>query len=720
MSPIATKRQEKTMLLTRGVPFLLLLCGVIVSRPVQAQGLAVTVDALSVAPTKVEAGHTVDFTFEATANESVSNYPIEFSWGPYGSSTLSHAVVSATYQAHKLITATYVGTIPTGAATGTFSLVVDADTPSGTELAHASTSFQVSSAAVTAVNGACGPANGTDLASAPSTNLCSAGTASAVAGTGPWSWSCTGSGGGTTASCEASLSSSSSTTTSSSSGGNVAFTPLHIYYMSPSGNDSNSGTSASSAWATPNHTGLVCGDVIIAAPGNYTAWEDGIGITDQPSNCPSTSGGIDGKGGIYFATVLCGGNVGSCYVNATGGAGPIFDVTASYWAFEGFQVSSNSIGSSGMRGFVADGGGSGTTIVHHIAFINDIATHLQLGYASNDNALNHNVPGNGVDYLAVIGSIAQNANDDPICLAAVDAVAVAPLNSAAGTHVYFYGNFAINNQNPACTVSDGEGMMFDTWDAHGFTGQGVIQNNILYSSSWVNVQVFQQNYNSSSPNIYLLNNTSYHSNVCTEFATGVNGGINIQVDGGFPWVINVQNNVDYEDLATTGCDGGGQVYAMNTGGNTGTTVNAGGSGVQNIFKGSQSSCAGQVCDSGNNVSAFNGFGIGTNTYENPSFKNTTDLLANRIDTPSCTSYTNVTACMGWNANTSTLTNPSVIYDLQPTASGTSGKGYQLPSTTCAANSYYPTWLKGVVYLQWNSTSSTLTENADLVSKPCGM
>ena len=52
------------------------------------------------------------------------------------------------------------------------------------------------------VNGACGSSNGATLASAPTTNLCSAGTASAVTGTGPWNWTCAGSG-GTTASCSA-------------------------------------------------------------------------------------------------------------------------------------------------------------------------------------------------------------------------------------------------------------------------------------------------------------------------------------------------------------------------------------------------------------------------------------------------------------------------------------------------------------------------------------
>ena len=58
----------------------------------------------------------------------------------------------------------------------------------------------------TAVNGACGTSNGITLSFAPSTGLCTtAGAASAVSGTGPWTWSCPGSNGGATASCSAAL-----------------------------------------------------------------------------------------------------------------------------------------------------------------------------------------------------------------------------------------------------------------------------------------------------------------------------------------------------------------------------------------------------------------------------------------------------------------------------------------------------------------------------------
>lgn len=45
-------------------------------------------------------------------------------------------------------------------------------------------------------DGSCGPVNGAALGAAPTSDLCSFGAASAVAGTGPWTWSCIGIGGG--------------------------------------------------------------------------------------------------------------------------------------------------------------------------------------------------------------------------------------------------------------------------------------------------------------------------------------------------------------------------------------------------------------------------------------------------------------------------------------------------------------------------------------------
>ena len=55
------------------------------------------------------------------------------------------------------------------------------------------------------INGACGSSSGLTLAAAPTANFCTTGTASAVTGSGPWNWSCTGSNGGTDTACSANL-----------------------------------------------------------------------------------------------------------------------------------------------------------------------------------------------------------------------------------------------------------------------------------------------------------------------------------------------------------------------------------------------------------------------------------------------------------------------------------------------------------------------------------
>lgn len=55
------------------------------------------------------------------------------------------------------------------------------------------------------INGACGSSNGGTFTILQSSNLCSTGTTSAVIGSGPWNWSCTGLNAGTTASCSANI-----------------------------------------------------------------------------------------------------------------------------------------------------------------------------------------------------------------------------------------------------------------------------------------------------------------------------------------------------------------------------------------------------------------------------------------------------------------------------------------------------------------------------------
>lgn len=54
-------------------------------------------------------------------------------------------------------------------------------------------------------NGVCGSAGGSETSVTPTSNLCSVGTATAVLGNGPWTWSCQGLNGGLTTACIATL-----------------------------------------------------------------------------------------------------------------------------------------------------------------------------------------------------------------------------------------------------------------------------------------------------------------------------------------------------------------------------------------------------------------------------------------------------------------------------------------------------------------------------------
>lgn len=97
--------------------------------------------------------------------------------------------------------------------------------------------------ASSAVNGACGGDDGLTLAATAPSNLCSAGTASAVSGSGhPWSWTCDGSGGGGNASCSASIQSYALSFVSGGNGTITGTTPQTVDF----------GASASAVTATAN------------------------------------------------------------------------------------------------------------------------------------------------------------------------------------------------------------------------------------------------------------------------------------------------------------------------------------------------------------------------------------------------------------------------------------------------------------------------------------
>lgn len=528
----------------------------------------------------------------------------------------------------------------------------------------------------------------------------------------------------------------------------TTFTPLHLYFISTTGNDSNSGTSLDQAWATPNHP-VNCGDVIIVDHGLYTTqFNQGWGTV---SNCPSTSGGVDGNGGIYFATVLCAGpDLESCQVKP-GPNAIAFDIQErNNWAVEGFKATSGGVNTSNAvtPAYAADFCTNYPTwscptgaAYHHLAFINNIAYDSSDGFSPAGSAGQNS----GIDYLAFIGNIAQNSaqgNPNPAyqyCVSAIDVVAPKNYDKSPGTHIYVYGNFSYDNQTDCAT--DVENYMFDTWDEWGYASQGVAQNNMGWLSGRPGFQITAQGHSASDATVFLLNNTLYGSNQSTAAQQGyANGDINVQGPQGGTAIwggLTIQKNLVEENVALLGglssCPSnsrGCMVYPFVLGGDY-QNVTVGGSGYENYFSGMLHDCNAPVCLPTWSSTVLTGAAtwgtvadLGTNFYTSPAFNNPSDLVNYRKGTPYCYGFTNTTACMGYDANTQTLTNPSAIYDLQPTVNEARSAGYQLPSTACVTDgsvaTYYPVWLKGIVYLQWDSSTQTITENADLVTKPCGL
>ena len=514
---------------------------------------------------------------------------------------------------------------------------------------------------------------------------------------------------------------------SDSGGGDLGFSlPAgdSIHYMAATGSsDSYDGlepthtTGTTGPWATPNHA-LNCGDVILAGPGDYSSTN--VGTWGTVSNCPSTSGGIDGTGGIQAAALVCAGtDITQCH-----SSGNLWDVNNHHWAIEGFQVTNTGTGSPN-RAFNADG--CNGFVLHHAIFVNNLVISVASGFHTDDCGAAGSAA--GVDYFFVVGNIAQNSSQNSsFCEAAIDDVGPGTFDNVAGTHAYFYGNYTWKDQAPGCVSQfDSESMMFDSWDQRVYSNTGVIDNNIAWQATRFCIQLIPNQNVTDSPTIRFTNNTCFSNNVNTG-TDNYDAEINLNVFSSFNWNTTVQRNIAYQPNATSPGSGSNvsafAVYA------TASALTVGGTGNENIFKAAATSCGATFCNNGAGGFDAGSFGtageVGTNFYENPTFANTTNLLANWLGAPTCTGFENTAQCMGYDARTSTLTANTPISDLTASCTDCGGKGYQRPSTTCVSTGHittdWPAALKGLVYLHASGfvSGATITEKAGLVTKPCGM
>jgi hypothetical protein len=490
-----------------------------------------------------------------------------------------------------------------------------------------------------------------------------------------------------------------------------AFSPLHIYYISPTGNDNNLGTLPSSAWASPLHN-VDCGDVIIVEAGSYTAGKYG-GVFGSKrwgtvSNCPSTRGGIDGTGGIYFAILLCAGPyISSCAVS--GGANEAFRVDQSNWAVEGFTATQNDNGNGACYSATSEN----TTTMHHIAFINDIANSCDL---AGFDSYSWTAPGGGADQTAVVGAISYNGAQSISrwCGSGISIIPADGPDTSSGTHVFVAGYFGYKNVNApsgAGCNTDGEGLVFDSWSCMKYKYQGVAEQNVWWLNGNSGFEVFPNCPNNGDKvRVFVFHNTSYGNEQDPKHRdVGADAFLN-QVLPTSPGssIYSIYDNIFVTTEVTSGKNGQTPVYAAGfylNNNNTQLVV-----AERNYF---WQSNPGEVKTAGNpNTDVYvNGsrnrtsFPFGANEYTDPKLANPGGLPSTA---PNCVYFTNTTACMNEGYRVAANLTPS---------GGAVGHGYQPPGP-CAPDPYFPIWLKGVVYLHWNV--SNLTENGGLITKPCNM
>ena len=402
----------------------------------QTSPLAVSIVSLGVSSATVAAGQTVRFTAVLKANQSVSAYPIEFSWVGPGSSASTGQVIFASYQANQAVTETASWIVPSTAASGSYKLYVNAYNPSWNvpALAATTSSFNVSgSSAVaplaitlnsfTASPTAIRPGQVVTLTAALTANQsvshypveisivppgASSGlgtvlyanylagqkviesttwTAPASTSSGTYkvllnaynsTWAVPALASGSATFAVSSTPAAEKPGPSASLYGSPFYTCSHSFYVATNGSDSNPGTAAS-PWRTIQHADSSSrqpGDCIKVAPGTYEAEV----LVQNGGNAPTPTGYV-----VYRCETLDG-----CHVLAPG-RGHLwgFANKGNFVVVDGFEVDGNNALQTDGIADACFGSDAATYGIgkssHHIWIINNIIHHCNLSGISFNN-----------------------------------------------------------------------------------------------------------------------------------------------------------------------------------------------------------------------------------------------------------------------------------------------------------------------------------------------
>lgn len=288
-----------------------------------------------------------------------------------------------------------------------------------------------------------------------------------------------------------------------------------IYYVSPSGNDTNPGT-LSLPWKTPAKAGLTAqaGDTVIFRGGTYYSQ-----LTPKNSGNPT-------NGWITF--------------KAYSGEQPVIIHDAYYSRAVNIDGVSfiNVIGLTAIAAG-ANGPGIGINNAHHINILNCVA---------KDSATSGIATTNSIDYITIEGNrIFHNSNTGQYNGSGISMWnSGGPMyDSAPGYHNIIRNNLIYNNRNLTETPSDGNGIILDNNDLGGTADQQfpktLVANNIIFDNGGRCIHV------RNSSNTDVVNNTCYHNLETERIKEGCNGEITLQRTNTYSSSVNIQvyNNIVY-------------------------------------------------------------------------------------------------------------------------------------------------------------------------------
>lgn len=426
------------------------------------------------------------------------------------------------------------------------------------------------------------------------------------------------------------------------------------YFISPTGNDGNAGTSSGSPWLSPNHA-LNCGDTISAVAGTYSQFNFG-----------STKWGtVTCSAGNNVAWIICA-TFDACKIAATANHAGMW-VSANYWGVQGWEVAA-----TGNFSDCFNATPTGASTIHHVIFANNVCNGGGAGIVtSSENSTT------SIDYVAFVGNIAWNASQSTsLCASGFSIYEPIASDTSPGTHIYVAGNFSFDNATPTNCLNpqtyDGNGFVFDDWGnaqsgGAPYAQQAVIENNIAVFNGGDGIGLTGNG--TANSHIYIRQNTTV-SNYQASNITAPQGACgDLELEGPLS-LVEAYGNLTVTKGAL-GCLTSSQTLygiVLNNADATNHTYN-------NFI----------YSAAGNNVGIYtnNGFvdGPSEHTGVNPS-------LANILDPgqPSCGSATSVPNCMA-----------TVIANFKPATAAAKPYGYQAVQTT-GTQSYdplFPQWLCNV-------------------------